>query len=174
MNDSFSYKGVVTVAPMVGGRIVSQKYYNSGTSHLFEAYAKALAGYSIEGFIPYSIDLCVASADTLEASDVGHLASVLTAPVPVTLTYHSGTSVVYDKAYNYGSPFTRAQILLTKNDVDFIVGDDLIARLMSSSNKTLAYVEIPGLGKTLKGMGAGIQLILLWDLYVTNESEDDA
>lgn len=164
MDSILSYNGVVTVISRVNGKVTSQKQYNSGTDKLFEAYARALSGQPIQSFIPTYVDLGTGDGDFFK--------SVLKNKVPITVTYVSKTETVYDVSYDYPSPFTRISATFTKHMTDNSPTPDLIGRLETSNGDVLATVEIKGLGNSLSKLGSGTQLILLWDLYVTNDSEE--
>jgi hypothetical protein len=161
MNSSFSYNGVVTLVTKVGDKTKIQKFHNNGTDKLFEAYARALAGQSIHSLLPSHLNLGIVSGETFN--------STLGNRVPVTVTYVSATEIAYDVSYDYGVPYTRVSTILTKNMMKDSINGDLTARLETPDGNVLAEVLIPGLGDTLKNIGRGIQLILLWDLYIVND-----
>lgn len=160
MNNLFSYNGIVTVATQINNKIISRtKYHNTGTKKLFEAYARALSGQPIPSLIPSYIDM----------GNGEH--SILKNKLPITVTYMGGQDNVYDVSYDYDSPFTRVSAILTKNMMATAttIPENVIAKLETTDGTVLAEVELLTLGNTIKNLGNGIQLILLWDLYVVNE-----
>lgn len=166
MNDLFSYTGIVTVVTQINNKPISKtKFHNTGTKKLFEAYARALSGQPIQSLIPAHID--IGKEEGLKFD------SILKNKIPATVTYVAGQENVYDVAYEYDSPFTRVSTVLTKNMVDTSKGvpNNVLARLETADGTTLAEVELSNLGNTMKTLGIGIQLIILWDLYVVNEQE---
>lgn len=170
MTDKLSYNGLVTLIHRVNNTIVSKKYYNSGTNNLFEAYARALCGQSISRFIPNHIDV-----GTVDKGDKGTFSSVVKngVTIPITLTYKDGGidgGVYLDTDDTTSVPYCRVSAVLFPEMFDNKLQstDTLHIALKSDSDTILAEVNVDGLAEAITYTTSGIQLLLLWDLYVTN------
>ena len=159
MNEKLTYNGVVTLIHRLNNQIVSKKYYNNGTSHLFEAYTRALCGQSIQNFIPKRIN--VVRSDSSSAVIPG-------VTIPILLSYKDADTDGAD----YGQPYCRVSINLLSSMFDSSLrnGEQLKVQLISTGGMVLAEVMVDGLAGAINSASAGIQLIMLWDLYVDNET----
>lgn len=164
MNNKFSYNGVVTLIERVNNKTVSKKYYNNGTETLFEAYARALSGQSINNFIPQYINMYSVSVDD------GRETLITNNPIPVMVSYKEKNT----DGGEYDVPYIRISVVILKSMVNLTNNDPIRLKLCCSSNRTndkeLAVVDIPNLATTISPMSTGVQLILLWDLYVSNDT----
>lgn len=166
MNERLVYNGVVTLIQKFKDRVVSKRYHNSGENHLFEAYARALCGQTINSFIPKFIDVGV-------VSDGGEFQSVVKSGVtiPVLASYKSANT----DGGNYGVPYCRVSVTMLSNMFDGVETDsELHLQLKSShtNDNILATVMVNELSSAITSTTSGIQLILLWDLYITNENSE--
>lgn len=164
MNNFFSYNGVVTLSTRVNGKTINKTHYNSGSTTLFEAYARALAGQNISSFLPKSIDM--KKPDN---------SSILRSAVDVLAAYKPMNS---DGA-NYGVPYVRLSAVLSKNafvsGVSGIPENTAITLILNSmSGASLATVESAEILEDIKSLATGVQMILSWDLYVTNPAPTTA
>ena len=163
---------MVTLIQRVNNRVVSKKYHNKGEYRLFEAYARALSGQSISRFIPKQLDAGIVSVDGNTHEEVFSTKVRNGVTIPVLTSYKEGGTDGGDyKDGGVSVPYCRVSVTLFSDmfdlsDVD--EGDTLRIRLKSSNNNVLAGVDVPGLAKAVKDTSSGIQLLLLWDLYVTN------
>lgn len=177
MKESLTYTGVVSLNLKKNGKTITKKFYNHGETLLFEAYARAMAGYPIDNLIPAYID--IGHWDDRNQTFSSHLRT--TVPVVTTLVTKSDTS----EGYNYGVPFTRVEAVLIPTVFTDKLSDDtteeptnlvqLKCSLQSATN-ILASVPIgvgesdeDGLAKIVSELPMGAQLILVWDLYVDNK-----
>lgn len=161
MNNCFSYNGIVTLSTRVNGKTINKTHYNSGSTTLFEAYARTLAGQNISSFLPKSIDM--------KADDD----SILRSAVDVLAAYKPMNS---DGA-NYGVPYVRLSAVLSKNafvsDVRDVPDGTMITLILNSmSGASLATVKSAEILEDIKSLATGVQMILSWDLYVTNKESD--
>lgn len=168
MNSNLSYKGVVTLATKLGDKTIEKKVYNNGTNLLFELYARALAGQQVSLLIPSYID--VGGVRDIDGVDIYE--SHTKESLPVIVTYLDKVRAD-EGGYSYGVPFTRVEAILTRNMFNEYLGDNTkVIRLMSSDNRELALVNVEDLGNTIKTLIAGTQMIVVWDLYVTNKEQN--
>ena len=174
MDSNSIYSGVVTLLSRVGNKTVATKHYNHGTNRLFEAYARALAGQSINNYIPRYIHVF----GEYNGNEIG----VCKTPIPLLVSYKSADA----DGGNYGAPYLRTSTVLTKGmlkDISSGWGDTFVLRLYNAVNPIdatepatdtmLAEVSIEGLKEAISNMTPGVQLILLWDLYVTNKPDEE-
>ena len=163
MNDKFSYTGVVTLVERVNNKIVSKRYYNNGENRLFEAYARALSGQPITNYIPQYINI-------FDSDDN----QVNTNPIPVIVNYKDTDT----DGGNYGVPYTRVSVIILKNMINIKTSNSetetegekikLYSSSTANEDTLLASTNINGILGTINGMASGVQLIVLWDLYVKN------
>jgi hypothetical protein len=165
MNEKLSYNGLVTLLHRVNNNIVSQKYYNSGTKHLFEAYARALCGQSISRFIPRHLDVGIIKDGTFNTKVKNGVT------IPVTVTYKDGGidgGNYTDKDGKTMVPYCRVSAVLFPDMFDGVTEGDTLTIALMADEVSLAEVTVDGLSDAINDTSAGIQLLLLWDLYVTN------
>ncbi len=168
MNNSFSYNGVVTLVQRVDGKEVSKTYHNNGTEQLFELFARAMVGQTVTEMSPTHIDVLIKDDKTNKFN------SVLKNKISIITSYKNKDS----DGGLYGVPYCRISLVLLKNMFNtelFKRDDSLTLELKSSYNDdviTLAYVNVNGMAKTILDMSPAIQLILLWDLYITNPQNE--
>ena len=165
MNEKLSYNGIVTLVHRVNNRIVSKKYYNNGTNNLFEAYARALCGQSIDRFIPKHLDVGTGSGKTFTSIVKNEVS------IPVTITYKDSGSDGGEYADIDGTavPYCRVSVVLFPDMFTKVANTDtLTIVLKSEKDLALAEVDVGGLSAAINDTTSGIQLLLLWDLYVTN------
>lgn len=167
MNEKLSYSGVVTIIHRVNNKIVSEKHYNNGTINLFEAYARALCGQSIDRFIPKRLDVGIVNSGTFATK----VKSGVT--IPVLTTYKSGGTdggEYQDGKYTeVNVPYCRVSTTLATDMFENIdEASELTVILKSASDLDIAEVNVDGLASAIKDASSGIQLLLVWDLYVTN------
>jgi hypothetical protein len=172
MNDSIVYNGVVTLIHRVNNKVVSKRCYNSGTINLFEAFIRAICGQSIDRFQPKKIDIGFME----EGEFVSKVKNGV--DIPVVVTYKdAGTD-----GGNYESPFGQHSLKVPYCRVSVALFTDMMQNvqslgsnenaltvvLKSSNDDILASVNVEGLVEALTAATSGVQLLLLWDLYVTN------
>lgn len=172
MNDRFSYNGVVTLIHKVGGKIISKEYHNSGSQRLFEAYARALSGQDISDFIPRCVRIYNVSQPSGSGIDTIYKSEVTKNAIPIMVTYRSGE----DEGDIIKRPHTRVTGVIQKNMIDSSISSDngeiqLYSSKTDLAGKELASLEVPSLITDIKSMTAGTQYILVWDLYVENNTK---
>lgn len=156
--DNYSYNGCVQIVQTFNGSTTIDKHYNNGTKILFEAYAKALAGLSIRDFVPKYITLNIGDNP------------ISSTPIPVIVTYKDADT----DGGNYKVPYTRVTAVVLKSMVstDSLTDDSTVTlKLYSSSpsDKTeLALVDVEKFSNVLKNITPGVQVSIMWDLYVSN------
>ena len=160
MNSNFSYNGVVTIVERVNNKTVSRKCYNHGTSRLFEAYSRALAGQPINNYIPQYIAITDVNGN-----------NILNQAIPIIISYKD----INEDGGDYGVPYNRISTVLLKSMFSNIPIDKWKLKLKNSNNLNsdtdiLAEVTTPDdtLSKSVDNMASSVQLTLLWDLYVSN------
>lgn len=156
LHNNYSYNGCVQIIQTLNGSTTIDKYYNNGTNILFEAYARALTGLNIRDFVPNYIELYK------EGKKISHIS------IPVIVTYKDKDT----DGGNYGVPYTRvtAVVLNSMVSTDESTGNDIMTlKLYSSASDTeLASVPVTGLYGILQGITSGVQVSIMWDLYVSN------
>lgn len=159
MKDKLVYTGVATLIRRVDGKTTYNKCYNNGTNELFELYARALVGHNISSLLPYSLDLMVKGTSKLRNTIY---VNPLYVPVPK----------LKDESINpYNVPFARMEALITRDMIDNIPQntDEAELCLKSKQNNKLASITVNKEFLTnLTTTAPGVQLILVWDLYVDN------
>lgn len=159
--DNYSYNGCVQIVQTFNGSTTIDKHYNNGTKRLFEAYARALTGLNISNFVPKYITLNIGDTPISSTS------------IPVIVTYKDADT----DGGNYGVPYTRvtAVVLASMIDSNSIKDvNDICLKLYSSStsdNDELALVNVEGLGEVLGSITSGVQVAIMWDLYVSNPAK---
>ena len=165
MYSNLSYNGEVTIITKMGHKTISNKYYNNGTNLLFEVYARALTGQNVSSLIPAYID--IVRVQTID--DTTTYTQCLRDMAPVIVTYVDKVRA-NEKGYTYGVPFTRVEAILTKNMFTSEFSDgDIHIQLKTSSENLLASLHVDGLYDGVNNMTDGTQMIVVWDLYVTNK-----
>ena len=158
MKDKLIYTGIATLIRRVDGNTTYSKYYNNGTNKLFELYARALAGQNISSLLPYSLDFTIKDVSKLRNN------------VYISSIYNPHSE---DTSINpYGVPFTRIEALFTRDMFD-IPSDAKSAKLnlKSRQDNILATIEVDeDFIKNIISTSPGVQLILVWDLYVNNSN----
>lgn len=168
MNSSLSYNGIVTIVTKMGDKIVNKRYHNNGTTLLFELYARALAGQGVSRILPSYIDFGTVQSDgTTYESGIKNSA-------PVIVTYVdkvNGAAAEYP--YNK-VPVTRVEAIVTKNmfEVGKLSGLNTV-QLRTHDGRVLAQVSVANIGASIQTIPAGAQMIVVWDLYVDNNSSTD-
>ena len=174
MNSNVNYTGVVTLKLKYKDRVIHAKHFNSGTDTLLKTYAKALAGYSIESFLPTYFNVGYMNGTEFH--------SVLTPTI--------GASVVRSYVDDESKPkdaegCTRITVTLSRNMINVnALGDSQNIRCTLNSSPheyspmgtMLAYVdfeddEASDFLNMLQTTTAGTQLIIVWDLFVVNSKE---
>ena len=173
MNEKLSYSGVVTLLHRVNNKVVYEKHYNNGTLNLFEAYARALCGQSITRFIPKRIDVGLVGDNNVFNTRVKPGVSI-----PVVIAYKSGGTdggKYIDGKYDTDVPYCRVSTTLSADMFENIdSASNLTVILKSAGGLDIAVVEVSGLAEAINDANAGIQLLLVWDLYVTNSSTEES
>jgi hypothetical protein len=173
MNDRFSYSGVVTLIHKVAGKTISKEYHNSGSQRLFEAYARALSGQDISDFIPR----CVRIYNVRQVPENGvvntYKSEATKNSIPIMVTYRSGE----EDGATIKRPHTRVTGIFQKNMIDDSTPNgngeiQLYSSKTDLSGRELASLEIPSLINDIKSMTDGAQYILVWDLYVENDTNN--
>ena len=161
MHNKFAYQGTVTLVTRINNQIISKKYYNNGTEYLFEAYARAISNQPINSFIPTKLDIGINGST---------FTSKLRNKLDVVVNYQAKDTDGGD----YGVSYTRISVVITKDAfLSTSDADVLTLRLESSTGVPLAHVLMDAdFNNTIKSMSQGVQLILLWDLYITNKEEN--
>jgi hypothetical protein len=173
MNEKLLYNGVVTLIHKVGNRVTSKKYYNNGTNRLFEAYARALCGQSINNFTPKYVD--IGKMETIGITNTEtQFSSVIkdNIDIPVFTTYKD----VDIDGGEYGVPYCRVNIMLSHNmfNSEVLEGTTTLTLKLKSSTddeSVLATTEVANLSSDIISATNGTQLIVLWDLYINNVKE---
>ena len=163
MNDELYYTGIINVNSKFKDKVITRKYYNNGTNKLFEIYARALSGQNVESMIPYYIDVEDSSGK-----------SQLNSPVPVVVIYNDGSGYDYGTSSS-NNPFTRVEALMTKQmlhqDVINSADSSEISKfvLKTINNETLAFSDVENFVSSVKNLVSGTQMIITWDLFITNK-----
>lgn len=168
MNNDFGYIGKVTLKTIHNDKVIHTEYYNRGTYSLFTAYAMAMAGNDISYWLPSYVDVGV-----YDKAGVFNTA----------LRASNGVSVVRTFVINNGTPITRISVTLTNDMISSNVGaGNVVLRLLSfgkdksvPNNNILAELTLDvdkseEFWENISHTPNGQQLILLWDLQVTNKS----
>ena len=163
LHNRYSYNGCVQIIQTLNGSTTIDKYYNNGTNRLFEAYSRALTGLNIRDFVPKYITLNIGD------EEISHI------PIPVIVTYKDADT----DGGNYGVPYTRVTAVVLNSMVSTDTPTDnptVTLKLYSSSSTTsdteLALVDVTGLYNILENITAGVQVSIMWDLYVSNVTSD--
>ena len=161
LHDNYSYNGCVQIVQTFNGSTTIDKHYNNGTKRLFEAYARALTGLNISEFVPKYITLNI--GDTL----ISHI------PIPVIVTYKDTNT----DGGKYKVPYTRVTAVVLQSMVSTNLLTDsstvtLKLHSSSASESELAEVDVAGLSDILKDITSGVQVAIVWDLYVSNSKSD--
>lgn len=157
LHNNYSYNGCVQIIQTLNGSTTIDKHYNNGTNRLFEAYARALTGLNIRDFVPNYIELYK------EGKKISHIS------IPVIVTYKDADT----DGGNYGVPYTRVTAVVLSSMVsheELADNSTVTLKLYSSSTSDLelASVDVTGLSDILKNITAGVQVSIMWDLYVSN------
>jgi hypothetical protein len=160
LHNNYSYNGCVQIIQTLNGSTTIDKHYNNGTNILFEAYSRALTGLNIRDFVPKYITL------SLGDTKISHTS------IPVIVTYKEPNT----DGGKYGVPYTRvtAVVLNSMVSTDASTDNDTVTlKLYSSISDTeLASVDVTGLYGILQGITSGVQVSIMWDLYVSNPISD--
>lgn len=174
MNNVSQYYGVVTLELLSKNkRKLLSRQLNEGTINLFSAYAAALTGQNISNLVPNTVDIGGFSEDANGKIILNSFESVLnTTGALASVVYVSDTE---DESYkSYGVPFTRVTTSITSLMIVTDVTNDDYLVLKSYSNKILATIKISDeLAILLNELSDGSQFIVIWDLYVTNKSNEN-
>ena len=169
MNENLSYNGAITLIHRFNNKEVSRKFYNKGTINLFEAYARAMCGQSISRFLPSTLDV----GSIQEGEFITKIKNGVTIPVLTTYKSEGTDGGVYKDNPNDNSsptvPYCRVSATLFSDMFNAISeSEQLIIVLKSRDGNSLAEVNVSGLSEAIAQASSTIQLVLLWDLYITN------
>jgi hypothetical protein len=180
MNSNFNYTGRASIQYVFNGRTVKTQHFNNGTDLLFNAYARALVGQSIFETLPAYLNIYY-----IEESEE-----------PKSLFRSSkGASVVRTLATDEnGKVVTRVSASITRDMLDIIqltiafastkpLKLKLLTDVLSttSNQETLAEIELvdneeempkSNLLQMFRDTPSGIQSIIVWDLFITNNEKD--
>lgn len=153
MTNNFTYNGKVTLRIKHKDKILIERLVNNGTNDLFKAYAMALAGQDITQFLPTYIDVV----------DNNSISCLTTNGVSVNTIYGAN-----EELYN-GVPYTR----VSANITGAIIANTSVSRLKlrALNGLELASVDISALSNIFGAISSGTQLLIVWDLYITNDNE---
>ena len=154
-SNKIEYAGELTVSLKSGDNIIPHKFKNAGCKPMWDALAKAMAGYDISKDRPRYID--VVSADDNKWS-------LMVAPVPFVgvvwgmdvNSSPTSTSVVYTATVTAGEKLfdsTTACTLLMLNHRGEVMA-------------TIEHVELTNIWNAL---GPGVDLIFEWELIFSNK-----
>jgi hypothetical protein len=175
MKSKFNYTGEVTIQTVFNNKTVCTQHLNSGTPLLFEAYARALVGQNIYELLPSFLNIYYTDDKgekslirnpkgasvirTLEKANKG------TNTTLITRLSTSITKDMMDLTNVDGSSYTVELKLLT--DIVSSQSQEVLANVLLSDVDSETFIE------SMKDTPASVQLIVVWDLYISNNEDKE-
>lgn len=166
MLNNLNYTGAIKITKISNNHKLSTKIFNHGENALFALYAKALTGLNITDELPRYINF---RPETYNSKD-----SLLTSNgLDVTISFVADEEVMNPQGIGKNVPCTRISTTLISSVIskNNIPSDDVkvYITLEDKNKQILAYAETPNdLKSTLRNLNPGTQILIVWDLYITN------
>lgn len=160
ISNNFNYMGKVSIEVTRNGHLIRKRYTNSGTDALFKMFAYALTGRDVSKMAPAYFKL----SKVVEGEDNGNLSIAL----PIIKIYYpevtySGNIVIKNICrLQCNLPLSKIEQLLTNSE-----NETYKLHIFSYEDNELANVTVSG--QSFSGLSLSDQVIITWDLYVTNK-----
>ena len=167
--------GKVTLKTMCKDKVICTQHFNSGSDTLFKAYALAMSGQDVSHYLPTYINIGEYIPQTEKFTSM--------------LQNETGVSVVRTYVEDSKGHCTRITITLTNNmfktsatdmDENSVIQIRLLSGRTEEDSSILATLNLADIDdddiqnktdflNTISTTPTGTQLIIVWDLYITNK-----
>ena len=166
MKDNFIYTGKVTMSSTIGDKLFNKKVFNNGNLPLFQLFAMALCGASVDLLRPQYINIVATEEDTPSKTDDSLLA---TGKSFVTRTLHMGTGQANDQPCAIISTNINGSNIDTEAVIAAKGSKKVFITLETVESDILAFVELSTEDITsLASYTYGTQLLISWELGINN------
>ena len=162
ITNNFNYAGKVSIEVTRNGHLIRKRYTNSGTSDLFKMFAYALTGRDISKMVPAYFTLS-RGGDGAENENASIALPIIKIYYPEVL-YSGGSSINNVCRLQCNLPLSKIEQLRTMDSGAYSLN------IFSYEDKKLASVAVSG--DSFEGLSPSDQVIIVWDLYVTNYAQN--
>ena len=180
MLDNLNYTGAIKITKISNDHKLSTKIFNHGENALFALYAKALTGLDITNELPRYINFRPGYKKTPDSPETpdSRNSLLISNGLDVTLSLVTDEEVnnPQDTGIGKNVPCTRISAtlissIISKNNVP-TDNTTVYITLEDKNKQLLAYAETPNdLKSTLRNLNPGTQILIVWDLYITNPKQ---
>lgn len=160
-NNTFSYRGEVTVSIKNKGVTFPSFMINQGTKHLLDTVTRALAGYSIKEFVPRYVDI-VHGSPKLEDSP-----SCLVQPCLLSGVVYGAPAEATDSE----GVLLLNSIITYEDKRNIATLDNPKIVLRDASSNILAYVESATVNDLWEKITDGSEALIEWKMIFTNKEK---
>jgi hypothetical protein len=155
LTNHIGYSGELSVKLKSGDNVMLYTMKNAGHKALWDAAAKAFAGYDVTEDIPRYIDVVMSNASQ---------SNLMVAPVPFT-------GVVYGEVVDTSETSTSVLYTATVTAASKLrdtLGQDCKLLMLNSHGQTMAIIEHDSLKDVWSSLSPGIDIIFEWKLTFSN------
>lgn len=157
--NKLNYIGIVTIEVERNNKKIRKRVHNRGEEILFELFAKTLAGLDVSHLLPTFFKM------SWNKDDVSYNSPL----IPILSSYRPEITYI---GMNVKKNICRLQcnLPLSRIGTDNLTQEVYTLNILSKEEEILATVEIEN--SPFANLNSSDQVIILWDLYVTNFETD--